>query len=262
LATLQQVIDQKMQVDYSDPVSSPLRLDSQLVREIQTILSRSGFYQEPIDGIFGRFTQAALRDFKEARNLSGGDVLGPTTASLLLHARDTRVGNVQPQSRSEAQQAIISECRRLGMTMNTQIAYVLATTEHETANTFMPVEEAFFLGSKADAFRRTLDFFPYYGRGYVQLTHRANYAKYSNLLNADLVGHPSLALEPRIAMFVLIDGMMNGRFTGRKLGEFVNSNRTDFVQARRVVNGLDRAEHIAQIAQGWLKFLEKAMAPA
>ncbi len=255
MATLQQVIDKGLRLDYGDVYTSPLRLDTQLVTEIQSILAATDFYKRPVDGLFGRFTRDALRDFKEARSISGGDVLGPTTASLLLHSRDQRVGSANPTNRAEAQAAIIAECKRLGITSRPQIAYILATAEHETANTFLPVREAFWLSENWR--RNNLPYYPYYGRGYVQLTHDFNYKKYSNLLGMDLLSNPDRVMEPKIALFILVDGMLHGRFTGRKLGEYVNPNLTNFYDSRRVVNGLDRAEHIKSIANGWLAYLNQ-----
>lgn len=61
--------------------------------------------------------------------------------------------------------AIIDECKKQGIGLNTQIAYVLATVEHETGGTFKPVYESYYLGaSKADAYLRKKKYYPYYGR--------------------------------------------------------------------------------------------------
>jgi hypothetical protein len=52
------------------------------------------------------------------------------------------------------------------------IAYGLATPWHETNHSMEPVEEGYYLGSpaKVKAFQKKLRYFPYFGRGYVQLT--------------------------------------------------------------------------------------------
>jgi hypothetical protein len=126
----------------------------------------------------------------------------------------------------------------------------MATVQHETANTYKPVREAFWL---SEAWRRqNLRYYPYYGRGYVQLTWLDNYKKYRDILGKDLVGNPDLALDPSIALYVLVHGMANGIFTGRRLGQYVNVNRTDFVGARKVINGTNQDHHIANLAQQWL----------
>jgi len=55
-----------------------------------------------------------------------------------------------------------------------------------------------------------------------------------------------------LSVYVIIDGMTRGAYTGHRLDEFVNANRQDFRNARRVVNGLDQADKIAQQARDWL----------
>jgi predicted chitinase len=130
---------------------------------------------------------------------------------------------------------------------------VLATVEWETAQTFKPVREAFWLNEEWR--RQNLRYYPYYGRGYVQLTWRNNYAKYSQILGVDLVEKPDLAMDNNIALFVLVHGFKTGTFTGRKITEFINTHQADFVNARRCINGRDRAHDIAQLAEKYLKSL-------
>jgi hypothetical protein len=55
--------------------------------------------------------------------------------------------------------------------------------------------------------------------------------------------------------------MANGIFTGRRLGQYVSVNRTDFVNARKVINDMDRAHHIANLAQQWLTKLNNFPVP-
>ena len=51
-------------------------------------------------------------------------------------------------------------------------------------------------------------------------------------------------MEPERAVKILFDGMIAGKFTGYALCDFFNDNASDWVGARRVVNGLNRAEEI------------------
>lgn len=147
--------------------------------------------------------------------------------------------------------AIKAECEKQGIGLPPQIAYVLATTEWETAHTFKPVREAFW---KDEEWRqRNLRYYPYYGRGYVQLTWEDNYRKYANILNIDLVGKPDLAMEPQTALFILVHGFKTGAFTGKKITEYINEGRTDFINVRRCINRLDKADEIADIAKDFLK---------
>lgn len=159
--------------------------------------------------------------------------------------------------RSEAIVDIIDECDKQGLTLDTQKAYVLATVEHETGNTFKPVKEGFFLKNPLQYLKR-LRYYPYYGRGYVQLTWKENYRKYSDLLGVDLVGNPDLACHPNIARYVLVHGFRTGAFTGKEITDYVTVGKTDFINARRCINGTDKAAHIAQMAAKWLRVLRAA----
>lgn len=244
MSTLQQVIDQNKFIPFGEIASSPLNEDVELCREIQTILKRLNLYNYNIDGDFGGITRQALRDFKEEKGLTGGDVLGPVTAKALLRDPPRILPPPpQPPLPDGLARAVIKEGRKHGLTLLTQIAYIMATVQHETAHTYRPIRE--FGGANRP-------YAPYYGRGYVQLTWRTNYQKYSDILGKDLVGHPDLALDPSISLFILVDGMARGIFTGRKLGQYVNVNRTDFVGARKVINGTNKDHHIANLAQQWL----------
>lgn len=148
--------------------------------------------------------------------------------------------------------AIKAECEKQGIGLPTQIAYVLATAAWETAYTFQPVREAYW---KDEEWRRCKfsRYYPYYGRGYVQLTWKDNYRKYSQILGLDLVNDPDRALEPRIALFILVHGFKTGAFTGKKITDFINAEETDFYHARKCINCLDRAGEIEAMAE---KFLE------
>jgi predicted chitinase len=147
---------------------------------------------------------------------------------------------------------ILAECRRQGVTNKAQIAYILATATHESgAGAHM--EE--FASGRAYEGRRSLgnsqpgDGVRFKGRGYVQLTGRRNYTDWSRRLGMDLVSNPRAVESPEVAAKILVGGMMQGTFTGRGLGSYINGSRTDFANARRTVNGTDRAGHIAGIAQ-------------
>ena len=160
-------------------------------------------------------------------------------------------------------EAIKRQCKNLGVTLKAQIAYVLATAEHESDN-FKAFEE--YASGSAYEGRADLgntqsgDGVRYKGRGLVQITGRANYQKFTDILkgygeNIDLIANPKLAARPDIAVFTLVYGMQKGIFTGMGLDDYISSFTVDFYNARRIVNGLDRAEHIQAIAQDWLKYV-------
>jgi hypothetical protein len=43
-------------------------------------------------------------------------------------------------------------------------------------------------------------------------------------------------------------GMEKGLYTGKKLSDYINQSRCDYVQSRRIINGMDRAKLIADYA--------------
>lgn len=151
---------------------------------------------------------------------------------------------------------IQAACATHGATLQ-QTAYILATACWETAHTLQPVREGFYLGDRADAFRRNLRYFPWYGRGQVQLTWEANYRRAGPQVGADLIADPDRALDPAIAAEVLVQGCLEGWFTGKKLADFVGPADCDYLHARRVINGMDCAERIAELADEY----EDALAP-
>lgn len=135
------------------------------------------------------------------------------------------------------------------------LAYILATTYHETAHTFAPIEE--YGGNERS-------YAPYYGRGYVQLTWHTNYRLWGQLLGIDLVSHPELALVPKYAVEILVRGMIEGRFTGHKLHDYyvvsvpAYGNMFDAYNARKIVNGLDKAGLIKHYSDNFLDALKQA----
>lgn len=96
------------------------------------------------------------------------------------------------------------------------------------------------------------------GRGYVQITGRSNYTKWSQRLGIDLINNPGLASDPANAAKILVLGMRDGSFTGVGLSNYINGSKQDFFNARRIVNGTDKASSIAQIAERYLNALRSA----
>ena len=142
---------------------------------------------------------------------------------------------------------ILDVCASHSLTLP-QAAYLLATARWETAHTMEPVREAYYLGSRAEAYRKTLRYYPWYGRGFVQLTWRENYERAQKELVRDLTTNPDVVMQPDIAAEILVRGCMGGWFTGKKLTDYVREEYIDFKGARRVVNGTDRAAEIADLA--------------
>jgi predicted chitinase len=111
---------------------------------------------------------------------------------------------------------------------------------------------------KTPYWRRDEDGKTWLGRGLVQLTHKANYARMGPIVGVDLVANPKLAMEEDIAVKIMFEGMARGLFTGKKLADYFTSKTSDWVNARKIINGLDRAEDIASYAHRFYDALQDA----
>jgi predicted chitinase len=154
---------------------------------------------------------------------------------------------------------ITEECKKQGLSKY-QAAYVLATVQHETNNTFEPVEEGYYLKNPL-AFQKTLRYYPYFGRGYVQLTWKDNYEKFNVILGVkgtgnDLVKYPNVVMREPVSRFILVYGMRTGTFTGKRLSNFITDAKQDYKGARQIINGRDKDTLIAGYALLWLKSKE------
>lgn len=211
---------------------------------------------------------------------------------------------------------ILQQCVEARVRLPDQVAYLLATADHECGfghtrfrrseplvedrNPFTPTDGGLSArvhthgrrvsapdearltiaywdaayGGRLENRRGTDDAARFRGRGYVQLTGRANYRRMTELLvqqgfcygldgvrwgqeaPLDLIAHPEhVSRCPRLAARILVAGSMRGVFTGRSLGDHVHADATDFEGARRVINGTDRAAAIASIARRYAAVL-------
>ena len=72
----------------------------------------------------------------------------------------------------------------------------------------------------------------------------------------DLVQNPDLACEPETAWIILEAGMSKGLFTGKKLADYFTDKKHDFYNARKIINGLDRAGLVQAYAEKYWEVLE------
>lgn len=149
------------------------------------------------------------------------------------------------------------------------IPYILATTRHEAASRWYPISEFAPRGqdprryfNRKYSHREDLgneggdDGWLYRGRGYVQITGKANYRRFGDILDIPLLENPDLALEHEYAYEILVDGMIHGRFTGKKLSQYISGQVKNYTFARQIVNRMDKAWAIATAAEKFESILE------
>lgn len=158
---------------------------------------------------------------------------------------------------------IVNELKARGVPLP-EAAYVLATAYHETAKTMQPVREGL---RASDSWRKkNLRYYPWYGRGHVQLTWEENYRKADQKLGLGgaLVANPDVALDPQVSAQVLVLGSVQGWFAGDKKGRhtlarhITTGTRAEYKQARRIINIMDKADLIAGYALVYKEALQKA----
>jgi predicted chitinase len=136
------------------------------------------------------------------------------------------------------------------------LAYIFATIKHECGDTWVPIEEKgsnnylskYFTNPTLKRWLSNLrlsDSWVYKGRGFCQITGRGLYKKIGDLIGVDLINHPELALQPDVASKIIIDGMLQGWFTGKKLLTYYDRGIFDSNNARRIINGIDKASVIS-----------------
>jgi predicted chitinase len=120
-----------------------------------------------------------------------------------------------------------------------------------------PIAWAAYGLATAAAYRKGLDYYPWFGRGDVQLTWERNYRRADAEcgLNGALIADPSLALRTDISAQVMVRGMAGGWFSGKKLSDYLPSSGPadihQFTNARSIINGHD---HDVEIAKDALEF--------
>lgn len=180
------------------------------------------------------------------------------------------------QSQVDAFNFIVGEMDKDKSISYPQGAYILATIWHETARTMLPIAEygkgkgrvygtwyknskdqlySFKDGSKTTVY--LYDEYPhlYYGRGETQNTWFTNYEKLSKVFGVDFLNNPDLLLTQEWSTKVTLYSMKTGLYTGKKLSDYIYQSKKDYVGARRIINGTDKAQLIA----GYAEMFEKAL---
>lgn len=207
----------------------------------------------PVDGIWGPVTASAVAKALRIEAVS---------KSYKLARPDTFFAQVRAITGPLDQVQVDTINRLLTAASHWPIgwlAYGLATAWHEAR--LKPIEE-WGKGrgrpySKPGKYSQSQ-----HGRGLVQLTWDANYewADKTLGLNGSLLKDFNRALEPEIATAILVTGMETGAFTGKSLADYLTGWRgalPAFTQARRIINGMDKADPIGRLAERFQDALEQ-----
>lgn len=151
-------------------------------------------------------------------------------------------------SQVSGMEAILDEAGMRGTRLE-WLAYMLATTFLETARTMQPIAEYGRGKGRKYGVKGKYGQAPY-GRGYVQLTWDSNYERADKELglNGALLRDFNMAMRQDIAAKIMFSGMAEGWFTGKKLADYLTAATTNYVGARRIINGTDKAKTIAGYA--------------
>ncbi len=144
------------------------------------------------------------------------------------------------KEQADSIRAIVAAWDQYGDGDGRKLAYILALAWHECR--LKPIRE---IRAKqgTDVYNIQNRYWStgYFGRGFVQITWEKNYAKFTKIVGVDLVRNPDAALRPDIAAKIIVIGMMEGLFTGRKLSDYINESNADYYNARRTVGAINVA---------------------
>lgn len=163
--------------------------------------------------------------------------------------------------------AIFDRYEQLELSDARWLAYILATVYHETGTRMEPVREGCYSTDEASVkavtnlykqgeisenyAARQPNGNSYFGRGLVQLTWADNYKRLGNALGigTQLYDNPSLALDLTMSVKILFKGMMDGLCTHHRLAQYFNATTTDWLDARKIISGMEGAELVAKYAK-------------
>lgn len=245
------------------------------VKQLQEKLVSLGYDIGTVDGIYGNKTENAVMKFQENNGLSvDGKVGNVTWAHLFDDSLNNNSEDIIPSDyknfydsirKSLYKKLTEKQVQNIDKILNVlskqssltipEKAYMLATIYRECGSGMAPIPEygkgagkKYGKKIKMSGQAYTYPDKIFYGRGYVQLTWFENYEKASKKIGVDVLNYPEKVLEPEIAAIILVDGMSEGWFTGKKLSDYFSNGKKDYLNARRIINGMDHAQEIANNA--------------
>lgn len=196
------------------------------------------------------------------------EILVQELAAVALTPDSSGRYSTSPSTADETTRKLLTEAHKQGITDKHFLAYILATVQYETNyGTFMTelangwaYDISVNVGLAQELGNTNPGDGPLFrGRGYVQITGRSNYQKFSDLLGIDLITNPEqLASDKDLAALVSTYGMINGSFRIHKLEDYYTEGVYNFDGARDIINGDFYNSHwVTAIAQKYLSVLSK-----
>lgn len=174
-------------------------------------------------------------------------------SNFFTAVRTTLFAGKLNQQQVNGMTVILDEWEKRALVDLRKLGALLGNTKRETDSTMWPIEE-YGHGAGQPYGEPGSNGKVFFGRGFVQLTWERNYKLMTHLLNVDIWNDPDKALVPEIAVQILFEGCLNatsgvGDFTGKSFDDYFTGTLTDFVNARRVINGTDHAAEIAVLSE-------------
>lgn len=225
--------------------------------DLQRYLAILGLYDARyLDGKTGKMTDTAIHDLLEWHDFSGSDDqiidLAREKAADVLPLDDWTFSTDPERDFVFA----LSRCSiKMGMPHGQQIAYQIATARWETGTqSFIPNQEGdlpHLSKASSDRHRAGLRYKPFWGRGLIHTTWKEAYAMLSTMLKIDLIKDPNMLLSPPIALFVMVWSFKTGFPTSgvHPLARHIGEGYCDYKGARKCVNGINKRDEIAEIAE-------------
>jgi hypothetical protein len=226
-----------------------------LVAVEQLLMADNNCYFGKIDGLVGPKTLAAYETWETSAGPAiefDREIVGGINRTYFFdRIRHSLFGGKLTNSQADAITRYLDYRDSAWPAMpDAELAYLLATVKHETAHEMVPVKER-----GGEVYLRSKPYYPWYGRGPIQLTWEDNYKKFG-------ITNPDDALEWPAALDIAFRGMIRGMFTGKKLADYIRSgvgtSARDYVAARRIINGTDKARLIAGYADAFFDALAQS----
>ena len=164
------------------------------VKKLQTKLGLTA------DGSFGPATEAKVKEWQSANGLTADGIVGDGTWSKMFPIVITDTPNLKlDKLKGSLPDSVIAQipdtAAKFNITTNLRLAHFLSQCSHESGNFKWIVEfasGAAYEGRKDLGNTQPGDGIRFKGRGYIQLTGRANYGKFSTFCGEDCVANPDL----------------------------------------------------------------------